>query len=432
MKAISDLTALVIDHGLFVPVARRLAEAYKRVLYWTPHEDGFSTIRKGIIGDGFPDIEWCDDPWKVKGEVDMLVAPDVELSGIQLEYEAQGIPVWGSRAGDEVELNRLLFLRLLEELGLDVPFYKRFKGLTRLREYLKDQEDKYIKISRWRGDFETAHWRNFKEDEGLLDALAVRLGPAKEIMTFLVFDAIDTDIEIGGDTYCVDGAWPQKMLVGTEWKDKAYFGVVMPTNKTPHQIQVVLSAFAQEFEAYRYRNQFSCEIRVKGDKFFFIDPTCRGGLPSTGSQLKLWKNFPEIVWEGANGILIDPVPAAKYSAECVLKVERDPGTWATVDIPDELKPWAMLSNCGMIDGRFVFSPNEHDGKEIGWLVAIGDTPKETIQRLGEYVAKLPDGVTSEFEALANIIVEVEEAESENIPMTEEPMPDPGIVLEEKR
>lgn len=431
MKPISDVTALVIDHGLFIPVARRLAESYKRVLYWSPHEDGFSTIRKGIIGDGFPDIEWCDDPWKVKGEVDLLVAPDIEFSGIQLEYESQGIPVWGSRNGDEIELNRTKFLGLLKRMGLDVPTYEVVRGITQLRELLKDAEDKFIKISRWRGDFETAHWRNWQSDEGMLDALAVRLGPAKEIMTFLVFDAIDTDIEIGGDTYCVDGQWPGTMLTGTEWKDKAYFGVVMPTGETPKQIQHVLAAFAEELQDCRYRNQFSCEIRVKGDQFFFIDPTCRGGLPSTGSQLKLWQNFPEIVWAGAHGELIEPEPAAKYSAECVLKVDSKPGTWPSVEIPAELEPWVMLSNCGRIDGRYVFPPTDPEGKEIGWLVAIGDTPKETIQCLGEYVAKLPDGVTSEFEALANIIVEVDEAEAENIPMTDDPMPEPGIVLEEK-
>ncbi len=73
MKEIGDATALVIDHGLFLPVARRLAMGFKRVLYHCPHEVGFPTINASIIGEGFPDIEKCVDIWGVMPEVDSLV-----------------------------------------------------------------------------------------------------------------------------------------------------------------------------------------------------------------------------------------------------------------------------------------------------------------------------------------------------------------------
>lgn len=430
MKDASDVIACVCDHrGLFLPVAHRLSEGFKKVYHWSAYEEGFSSIRKGVIGDGFPNIEWCRDPWDIKGQVDLFVFPDVELSGMQLELESQGYAVWGPRRADTIELNREKFLKILKDVGLDVPQYEVFTGLSALHEHLRDCEDCYIKISRWRGDMETTHWRSWKQDEGFLDYLAVRFGPAKEFIRFLVFDPIDADIELGGDTYCIDGNWPKLMLNGTEWKDKAYLGVVTDTKDMPRQVLEVMAAFAPEFEKERYRCEFSSEIRIQGDKAYFIDPTCRGGLPSTGSQLKLWGNFPEIVWAGAHGVLVEPEPLGMYSAECVLKTKVPPGNWAVVELTEALKPWAMLANCCLIDGAYAFPPDDQHGEEIGWLVAIGDTPQATIESMREKVEMLPEGVSAEFISLADILKEMDTAEEHGVQMSDDALPEPSTVIE---
>lgn len=430
MKDVNDVAACVCTHrGLFLPVARRLAEAYKKVYHWSWHEEGFSTIRKGIIGDGFPDVEWISDPFSKKDEIDLFVFPDIEMSWLQLELESQGYPVWGPRKADSIELNREKFLNYLQKVGLDVPKYEVFEGLSELRDHLVDTEDRFIKISRYRGDMETFHWRSWALDEGRLDELAVRFGPAKESIRFLVFEPIETDIEVGGDTYCIDGKWPRKMINGTEWKDQAYLGVVTDTKDMPRQVLEVLAAFAPEFEKERYRCEFSSEIRIKGDKAYFIDPTCRGGLPSTGSQLRLWKNFPEIVWAGAHGVLVEPEPAADYSAELMMKTKAPKGGWSVVEMPEELEPWAMLANCCMIDGRYCFPPDENHEDDIGWLVAIGDTPMEVIDNMKALVELLPDGVTADINPLSDILREMQTAEKEGILMSDDKIPEPNTVIE---
>ncbi len=112
MKPVSEVTALVFDHGLFLPLAHRMAEECKRVLYHTPSAKAFATLNEHLIGDGFEDIEWCEDIWKVKNEVDLWIFPDIQHSGLQLELESQGRAVWGSRNGDSLEINRQLFNRL--------------------------------------------------------------------------------------------------------------------------------------------------------------------------------------------------------------------------------------------------------------------------------------------------------------------------------
>lgn len=431
MKDVSDVTFCVVDHGLFaVPMAQRLAREAKHVYLHTPWEEGFATINKAILGDGFADIERCNDIWKIKDSVDCWVFPDIQHSGLQLEIEAQGFPVWGAREGDQQELNRELFLKTLKRVGLEVPEHTVVQGLENLRVFLKEKEDCYLKISLYRGSMETWHWRSWKLDKEYLDMLGLRFGPAGDHIRFLVFPNIDTPLEIGGDTYCIDGHWPALMLHGVEWKDEAYFASVMPRGEMPEQLQEVMEAFSPVLGQHRYRSQWSmeCRVEVEGDKrSFFIDPTCRGGLPSTGSQLELWKNWAEIVWYGSQGILIDPEPAGKFSAESILTLKHDKSQWGVTEIPKELQQWIKLSNCCEIDGRICFPPD--DSTAIGWLVAIGDTPEETIATINGYADNLPDGVSANTECLAYVLKEIHEAEAQGIPFTDQKVPEPASVLE---
>lgn len=428
MKEISELTACVIDHGLFLPLAERLAKEYERVLYWSPYEEGFSTIKKACFGDGYRDIERCVDPWKQKNEIDLFIFPDVEHSGMQLELVDQGFPVWGSRNGDELELDREQFIAVLEETGLEVFPHKIVVGITALREHLRGEEDKYIKTSRWRGDFETAHWRDWDRDHSLLDVWSLQFGPTAELVRFIVCDPIETDLEIGGDMYSVNGEFPGLMLNGIEYKDKAYFAAVTKRDAMPEQIRQVMEGFSPVLAQYQYRNQFSCELRVKGDRFWFTDFTARGGLPSTPSQLELWANWGEIIWSGAHGVLVDPEPVAQFSMECVLTTKWEHGAWAAVKFPDSLEDSVKPYRSCVVDGLHCFPPNEY-GEELGWLVATGDTPRATLEAMQEKVKELPDGVCAHMESLVDVIKEIESAQKQGIPFTKKPLPEPAEVVE---
>lgn len=428
MSDVADTVCLVIDHGLFIPFARRLAKSFKRVYYYCPNEEGFPTINKCIIGDGFPDIIKCDDIWKVMRGVSLVAFPDIGFSGLQLELEKQGKPVWGSRDADSLEIYRQKFHRILEKTGLPVPKFVVVKGLNALREHLKDVEDKYIKISRYRGSLETTHWRSWSLDEGFLDVLAVRFGPAKELIPFLVFDNIETDLEIGSDTYTVDGKWPSLMLNGLEHKDKGYIGAVTERGDMPKQLTDVLNAFGPVLAEYRCRNQWSTEVRVKDGKGYFTDPTPRGGLPSTASQLALWSNFPEIVLAGAHGELIDPIPTGRYSAECMITGKSKKEQWPAVEIPKELEEWTAFGNCCQIDGRLVFPSDDSYGDDLGWLVAVGDTLEQVIDNLKAHADILPDGLEANTDAMVDLLVEAIKAEKEGIEFGSETIPRPESAL----
>lgn len=425
MKPISDVSCLVFDHGLFLPVAHRMAQACKRVLYHNPCSEAFATLNKHIIGDGYSDIEKCEDIWKVKKDVDLWIFPDIQDSGLQLELESQGFAVWGSRNGDSLEINRQKFNRVLAEVGLPVAPHVVVTGLAKLRSHLEDLTDKYIKVSKYRGTFETYHWRDYDLDSGWLDSLAVKLGPCQNKIPFLVFDPIDAPVEVGGDTYCVDGKWPSLMLHGDEEKDRCYLGAVTQFGDMPDELRDIMEAFSPVLAKERYRNQFSMETRDGR----FIDATMRGGLPSTASQLNTWSNFPDIVWAGANGELVEPIPGNEFSAEAILSLKGSKDEWGKTRIDKSLKDQAKFTGCCEVDGAICFPPDGHEGNDVGWLVCGGDTMEQAVTGLIELAGQLPDGLSAATEALPGLLDKIQKAQDEGITFSEEPIPEPETALD---
>lgn len=429
MIDISQVTFCLVDNGLFLPLATCLAEKAKRVILWSPDCRPFPSVKQACIGMGFDNVERVQHFWPMLDEISCFVFPDISQGPLQKHLVEIGKPVWGSRNGDTFEINREKFMDTLGKVGMEVPKYQAVKGWSNLRQHLRQFEDKYIKISRFRADLETTHWRSWALDEPWLDWLAVNFGPLKEEITFLVFDAIDTELEIGADTYCVDGQWPELMLNGIEGKDKCYLSKVTERKEMPEPIIDMLDAWAPVLKKHNYRNQFSSELRIKDDKAYFIDFTGRGGMPSSGSQQLVWKNFPEIIWSGSNGELVQPEPAAQYTIECMITSKTGKDLWDTVEISEDLLPWVRFSECCKVNDRYCFPPNEFHGGDLGWLVALGDTPSKVFDRIKELADMLPDGLNADVEALASIIQEVETAEEEGVEFTRDKMPEPAIVLE---
>lgn len=433
MKEISSITAGFVDHeGLYYALSERLARDYGRVLYTDGGEEAFDTINRAIIGDSYPEnerLERVDDILLRKDEVDLWVFPDSKSAGLQLMLEEQGKPVWGSRRGNMLEHSREAFVDILKKLGLQVPKFQRVVGITNLRAYLKDKEDQIIKISKYRGTMETKKWRSWDEDEHWLDYMAVRFGGVKDIWPFLVFESIDTDIEIGVDTYCINGKFPSVVIGGTETKDRAYLGELKPRDEIPGESQAVLELFAPVLAYFNMRNFWSMEIRVKGDEFYFVDPTPRAPLPASASQMELYENLAEIIAAGATGELIEPKPSARFAAECAITMKCEKGRWPSIRIPAELKRWVKLSACCSINDRHWFPPMPEDhGEEVGWLVALGNSPVEAIETLKGYTEALPDGVEAGVESLAQTIKDIESANEQGVTFTDEPLPEPHEVV----
>ena len=329
-----------------------------------------------------------------------------------------------------LEQDRVFFMDKLAELGLDVPPYEKVTGLTNLALFLKDKEDIWIKVSKWRGSWETFHWRSWDADSHHIDLWAVRFGGIKDFIPFICFPKIETDLEIGADTYCIDGQWPAQMLHGIERKDAAYFSAVTNRDEMPEQLLPVMNAFSPFLKEVGYRSQWSMEVRVTDKENFFIDATTRGGLPSTASFLSA-KNISDVIYHGARGEFVEIDYGFKFSAECMVKLSGQDGAWETAVLDPEVREALLLQNYCEANGQPWFPPDENSAvSEVGWLFATGATPKEVLERMNELADDLPDGADADVEALADVIREIESEHEQGIPFTDAVMPPPEVVLEE--
>lgn len=426
---LSELHFRVCDKGLFLPIARRLAREVGKVTYWTPHEKAFPLVRD-FIGDGFPDVERVDCYLEDIDTVDCFVFPDIGFGGLQLELEAQGKPVWGARQGDELEIYRGRFLAALKTTGLPVPKYEKVDGITKLRSHLREKKDRWIKISRFRGDCETFHWRSWAEDENELDWYAARFGPFRDIISFYVFDPIEAKVEDGIDSWCIDGQFPRLILHGMEAKDKAYLGAFQRYEDTPEELRIVNDKFGPVLRDYGYRSFFSSEVRItSGGESFFIDPTCRAGSPPSQVMTEMIGNYAEVIWRGAQGECIDPEPAGKFGVQALVKLKGKSSQWGTLKVDDELDRWLKCGTCLRMDNQLLFPPDpEGEGKDIGWLTGIGDQMEEAIKHLQHNIKLLPDGACCDISPIGELLAEVREAEDQGVEMTQEEVPEPETVV----
>jgi hypothetical protein len=425
---LSNRCFCVFDHyGLFVGLGQRLAKSGARVLYCTP-VDRYDRITESVIGSGLEGVEWTEEFWGHINDIDCFVFPDIRHEELQGYLREQGHALWGSQDGMSLEQARMFFLIKLQELGLDVPPYETIKGVSNLGAYLKNKKDIWVKVSKWRGSFETTHWRSWDDDWTWLDALAVKFGGIKEQINFICFPKIETDLEIGADTYCIDGKWPSQMLHGIERKNKAYFSAVTEKSDMPEQLLPIMDAFSPYLKEVGYRNQWSMEVRVTEKENYFIDATTRGGLPSSATFLAS-KNAAEVIFYGAHGELVEVDYGFKFSAECAVELEDASDNWGTVKLTDEVRKALFVQQCCEVDGQFWFPPTGTASGHIGWLLSTGDSPTEVLKQMNALADELPDGADAQVEALADVIREIESEQEQGIKFTSAKIPDADIVLE---
>jgi hypothetical protein len=421
-----------VDHGRFVHVARRLGQEYAKVYYFTPTERDCPLMRESVVGQGFEEIERVTSIWEVKDKIDVAIFPDLCFAFEQEELRSQGVPVWGCGDAGRLEYDKQFFLDTLAETDLPVPEYQVIHGLTNLRLFLKKTEDVYIKISTFRGDWETMHWTCWTDMEGELDHYAVRFGPLKDTLNFYVFEPIDTEVEDGVDAYRVNGQWPEMVLHGMEAKDKAFIGTMCRREDVPEDTWCANEAFGSILDQLTRQGamKFSTEVRITEDHdSYLIDPTCRFGSPPSQGECLLYQNLGEIIYRGALGELVEPETEHDFVVQAWLSVDGDRDEWKSIEIPDELDDHIKGGFCCRQDGKLCLTPiAEYHSSEVGYLCATGATMKEAIEALRELKDKLPCGLKCEFNSLADILKEIHEAEASGMKFTDTIVPEPEEII----
>lgn len=390
MKDVSQVTAMVVDLGLFVENARILGKKMKKVYYCNPSwVDSFPKMNDALIGTGFPEIEVVTSPFDHFDDVDLFCFFDVGHGRLQTYLESVGKAVWGCKMGENLEFDRVLMKKLMAKKGLPVGPYKAVKGTEALREYLRDNKDQYVKISKYRGAFETFKSKNYASVEPRLDEIEMQLGAFKKQAEFVVEEELKDKFEVAIDSYNIDGKLPTTSLLGVEVKDKGYVGKSTRYSDMPDCLKMFDEKMAPVFEQYGFRSFYSPETRVGEDQVpFMIDLCPRSPSPPNELYQVFYKNLAEIIWKGANGECIDPEPADKWGAEILIHSAWACDNWQPIEFPKEVAEFVKIRNAVKIDGKMYCMPQTGKMPEIGAVVGYGGTMKAAMDMAYEIAAQV--------------------------------------------
>lgn len=388
MNNFSSKTVLIVDNGLFTGLAETLAKRFGKVLYYTPWEGSFPRSNEMLVGEGLAGVTRINSIWPVIDDVDLFVFPDIYHGPLQVYLARLGKRVWGGRLGENLEILRGLSKRWLKDVGLEVGPWRQIRGLDRLRAYLTDNPDVYVKVPRTRGDMETFHAKSYKLIEPRLDLLEHSLGAKKHIQEFIVESPLEPAIEVGYDGYTIDGKFPQTALYGVEVKDTAYLGEVVSYHQLPAGAQEVNRKLSGLFAGWTYRGFWSSEIRIKGGKPYLIDPCCRMASPPGELYQVMITNLADVLWHGAMGDLVEPEFAAKWGAQLVMRSPWAERNWMAVDFPPSVRDNVKISYLTKIQGRDYFIPQPVEMAEFGSVVAMGDSADDAIRNVTKIAEKI--------------------------------------------
>ena len=422
---LKDKTVCLIDSGTYLSRVEILKKSFGRTLYFNPCESQFPTSNEARIGYGIEGVELINPLvgdrqgigfWDCIDEIDLFIFLDVGQGDIQEYLRKQGKRVWGSGHGDDLELFRWESKKLLKQIGLPVNSCHRIVGIKALRAFLAENEDKWVKISGTRGDQESFHHQDLTMTEPILKQMESRIGLIAEIMEFVVESPIHPAQEIGMDTICIDGKYPQKAMQGIEVKDEGYVCAVVPYDDFPEQARIINDKLAPLLERYHYRNDFCTEIRVPENlKPYLIDFTARSGSPPSELSQVMISNWPEIYWFGAEGKLIEPEWEYEYGAQAIIY-----SSWAAthpqpIRFPDEVKDHIKLKNYCVVNGQTQILPQMADLCEIGSVVAGGKTLIEAVLKVQEIAEQIEgQSIKIRLDSLPKAIGELQKAKEAGI------------------
>lgn len=407
MRDPKQMTALCCDQGLFSHVAEALAPQFRRTIYFTPWKfNAQPQSRYHQVGQGLLGVERADDLWRAAQQADVVIFPDVYTDDIRDELARQGKLVWGAgRKQAELEEDRWKTRELIKSVGLPVPSAKKVTGVRALRDVLRSLTDRWVKHSMFRGDVETFHHRSFDESLPALDKLAHDLGPIRqETADFIVEVPIADAKEIGFDGFYVDGATSATCFWGIEEKNQAFLGAVVPYKGLPKPLREGHDRFRELLRERQYRGWFSSEWRVTPAGIaYLIDPCVRCGSPPSEGYMRLFKNWAQVIVDGAQGKVRDLVPVAKCLGQVAITASRT----ATVVIhsEDATRPWVMLQQM-FRHGRYdyVIRDEHAEAGVVGWLVALGGSVDEVVATLRKRATDVHgDGVSVDLGGLDAVL-----------------------------
>lgn len=413
-KDLSQETVCVVSSPLFCSLAERLGREFKKCYLHVPVSGSFVTTNAGLVGTGLENVEKVDSVFGTHfEEISLFVFPDLGHAALQIQLEKMGKRVWGARNAEELEVYRGVCKKEMTKLSLPVQPWRVLTGIDNLREHLMAHENQHVKIDKWRGLTETFFSPSYETVEPKIDEIQQKLGGFKDMAEFIVEDDLPDRVEIGLDCYSIDGQFPSKTLVGIEAKDCGYCAQFVEYASIPEELRRWTDSMAPLLAQYGMRGFLSNEIRIGKDKVpYMIDACMRAGSPPSELYQEFYLNIAQILWHGAEGILVDPEPIAKFGVQVVLKSSwAAESQWQPVLIDPKFERNLKLVDYVVIDGKKFVVPLEEHMAEIGSVIGWGDTLDEAIAMVTEAGESIQGyGIKFSMGSIEDIQEEIEKLE----------------------
>lgn len=386
---LKEKVAMVIDYGVGVSLALKLAESFKKVYYHCPWQSMLPNNNKKSIGTGIEAFGvYRADYWKEhKDEVDLFVFIETYCWDDVEDLRKQGKRVFGPGKAEELENNRRFSRKMQKNLGLPTQETKFVMGIDNLINELKKKAECYVKLDEIRGVMETFYAYDFEDCEDYLAQIKASLGTTGNKTEFVLEKKVE-GMESGYDGFVIDGKYPNYGLIGIERKSSGYIGMVIPYNSFPKPIKDVTDKFSNYFKAVKTRSFLSNEIIIDKDRRgFLIDWTPRAPMPcGTACQLELWSNLAEFMYEAAGGNLIDLIPKYKFCAGVCLDSEQTDENWMNVRLDPKIRQFIKINGLAMSDsGKYKVAPETTDDVTV---LGFGGTMKEAVGMVKKNIEKV--------------------------------------------
>lgn len=381
---------LCYERGYHTYLVEKLAERAAEVWLFTPILGQQPTSREDQIGAGLDGVEKIDDFEEYKDKADLIFFPgefDGELCNTLWD---EGYRCFGSGLSAEFEINRRLFLEASAEVGL-TPIHTYFaEGFDEAIEYFKKRGNGrlWVKTPYCRGDFDTIPFDTLDTFMPWVNVQRAKLGErASNIIELLIQDNFPAIVEAGGDRYIVNGKRTPVGSIGYEIKDKGY--IYRITDSFPEVIDDVDKRMEPKFRERGYKGAWSTEIRIneQGIKRF-TDGTARFGSPPGQGFCESYTDFPQDVFDVANGDMPKMESKNSHGAIIILTSWFNQDHEICVEFPEEYKDNVKLQHSYKYNKKYYCLPNDAKDGYFGAVVATGNSVESATSKALEVAGSI--------------------------------------------
>ena len=291
---------LVLDQGIFIEQANGLSDNGKHeVKYysnWEKSQPCSSDFEPGLNfehlqkeKDFFKWVDWCDCC------VNFDVYDNSHISFLRQKYPNKSI--FGSGKGEWLENSRWKVKQWIKQQGLPLQKSYLIKGVTKLRDFIKQKPNHYIKTDLFRSDCESFPAKSYKLVEGRLNGLMVTYGAMAEEISFIAEEILDTKVEIGFDGFFWGNDFVQQCFLGYEKDKECIVDKKFNIKDLPEECKVWLNKLKTLLQSLDYRGAFSIEWMCFKGEWFALDICARSMSPGGAGYPQWITNFPELIYK---------------------------------------------------------------------------------------------------------------------------------------